>query len=443
MNADALWSYNEVVLGGEYDIAEVNQVRTVMDLGANQGAFAIWALSRWPGCHVTCFEPVPETFATLKKNLGHRGDVALIEAAVTDITPAKMRRWIDNCSTASLHDLGETRGEEFEVPTWSPSSLPPADFLKIDTEGCEVEIIRGYLATHKPKAIALEWHREKDRDELVAFLNSQGYTVNATPTAIHENTFEQYLGILKAVMNPEPDPTSKINLHLCVPYYGGQVYTAFEQCRAEAEREGLLHSISYNSDSLVSRSRNVLTQRFLDSTSTHLLFIDCDIVFQTGHLRAIMRALAAGHQVVGGVYPLKQRELKWCLNAMEGEQARPDGLLRVKYLGTGFLAIERSVFYRLAAAHPELIYASDENESPTKEAGGRQRTLHDFWSVGVFRQSGETVGRYLSEDWYFCQRCNDLGIPVWAHTGVKLKHLGLTAYPIDSETQNTALPSPQ
>src|SRR5215510_10920451 len=30
------------------------------------GSFAAWALQRWPGCHVHCYEPLPDTFALLK-----------------------------------------------------------------------------------------------------------------------------------------------------------------------------------------------------------------------------------------------------------------------------------------------------------------------------------------------------------------------------------------
>jgi FkbM family methyltransferase len=39
----------------------------ILDIGANVGSFAAWALKRWPGAHVYCYEPLPNNFALLKK----------------------------------------------------------------------------------------------------------------------------------------------------------------------------------------------------------------------------------------------------------------------------------------------------------------------------------------------------------------------------------------
>lgn len=224
----------------------------------------------------------------------------------------------------------------------------------------------------------------------------------------------------------------EVKLHLCIPNYGGQIFTQFEASRAVCERDGLWHSLSYVSDSLVSRSRNTLTQRFLDSASTHLMFIDSDIVFKPADVRAISEQLAQGKEIVGGLYPFKQRKLGWVLNALPGEEPDASGMMKVKYLGTGFLAVARDVFYRMAAAFPEIRYQTDENEGINLTNGGQLRTLHDFWSVGVCE------GRYLSEDWYFCHRAAQLGIPIWANTNVKVGHLGLIQYPLE-EVANSAV----
>lgn len=228
---------------------------------------------------------------------------------------------------------------------------------------------------------------------------------------------------------------SEAKIHLCVPNYGGQIYTQFEHSRAVCEREGLWHAMSYVSDSLVSRSRNTLTQRFLDSASTHLMFIDADIVFKPDDIRKIKAQLEAGKEIVGGLYPFKQRQLGYVLNGIPGQDPGEDGLMKVRYLGTGFLAVARDVFYRMATAFPHIRYQSDENEGINQTNGGQLRILHDFWSVGVHE------GRYLSEDWFFCERANQLGITVWAHTHVRVGHLGLIQYPLEEPVaKNAPLP---
>jgi FkbM family methyltransferase len=58
------------VLGGEYEVPYRATRPVILDVGANVGSFAAWALKRWPGAHVHCYEPLPENFALLKKNLG-------------------------------------------------------------------------------------------------------------------------------------------------------------------------------------------------------------------------------------------------------------------------------------------------------------------------------------------------------------------------------------
>lgn len=235
-----------------------------------------------------------------------------------------------------------------------------------------------------------------------------------------------------------------VSLHLCVPHYGGQVFAAFEHSRGACERAGLWAGMSYVADSLVTRARNVLTQRFLDSEHSHLMWVDSDLVFTPDDVRRIIAALEGGAQIVGGMYPLKQPQLSWCLNEMPGETVRENGLQRVKYIGTGFMAIERSVFYRMACAFPEIAYHTDCNEGLTSNNGGMPRCVHDFWSVGVYRPPGQVggCGRYLSEDWYFCQRAELLDIPVFAHTAVKLKHIGLIAYPLDAGALAKPAPAP-
>jgi tRNA1(Val) A37 N6-methylase TrmN6 len=57
------------VLAGEYDYGFSGRGLTVLDIGANVGAFSIWADMRWPGSTIYAYEPHPGTFAMLERNL--------------------------------------------------------------------------------------------------------------------------------------------------------------------------------------------------------------------------------------------------------------------------------------------------------------------------------------------------------------------------------------
>jgi hypothetical protein len=53
----------------------------------------------------------------------------------------------------------------------------------------------------------------------------------------------------------------------------------------------------------------------------------------------------------------------------------------------------------------------------------------DFFSVGVRFDSELKRKRFLSEDWYFCQRWRELGGKVLMHTKTSCNHIGTYNYP--------------
>lgn len=175
-------------------------------------------------------------------------------------------------------------------------------------------------------------------------------------------------------------------------------------------------------DSLVSRARNTITANFLATDATHLLWLDSDLVFSPEHVK---RLVSHDKDIVGGFYPKKQEgPLRWVCNAYPQPQpVQPDGLQRIRYAGTGFMVIRRQVFERMIATYGDALrYRADES--------GREE--YDFWSVGV-HQFEDGSRRYLSEDWFFCQRWLDLGGEIWGDTKVVIKHTGAITFPLASQ----------
>jgi hypothetical protein len=175
-------------------------------------------------------------------------------------------------------------------------------------------------------------------------------------------------------------------------------------------------------DSLVSRARNALTADFLASDCTHLLFIDSDLIFSA---EQIDRLLAHDLPIVGGFYPKKQQgDLAWVCNA-HVDFPPPDerGLQSLRYIGTGFLLVKREVFDLMIITYrKEIEYVAD----------GTGRTEHDLWPVGV-HAAKDGGRRYLSEDWFFCQRALDLGYQVYGDPRVILKHIGSSIFPLATQ----------
>ena len=228
----------------------------------------------------------------------------------------------------------------------------------------------------------------------------------------------------RALRKPYLRPELKdLKLFIGLPIYA-QVPTFFLQCLLNYQKHEPVETVIHIAQGDgVARSRNALTAEFLKSDCTHLLFIDSDLIFSADH---VARLLSHRVDIVGGFYPKKQDgKLEWVINTLPAPMPTPtaEGLQAVKYIGTGFMLIARGVFERMMKAHPEIEFIEDY---------GLRTKAWDFWSMGVYRENDGT-GRYLSEDWYFCQRWLDLGGTIYGDTGVAIKHVGPVIFPLKSQ----------
>lgn len=110
----------------------------------------------------------------------------------------------------------------------------------------------------------------------------------------------------------------------------------------------------------VARSRNQLSADFLASGCTHLLFIDCDLIFSAEH---VARIVSHDVPLVGGLYPKKQDVPglpEWVLNSLPNTAPDEHGLQEVRYIGTGFMCIRRDVFEMILLQYrPGIEFTAD------------------------------------------------------------------------------------
>lgn len=132
----------------------VTQGDIFVDIGASIGYFSLQiAKNIGKEGHVYAFEPAPERFATLKKNININdcNNITPINAAVTDKN--------DNVSIIERGDSSQVvQGVRLEQKL---ETSP--DIIKIDTEGHELKTLRGmenYLREHKTDIIC-ELHPNK------------------------------------------------------------------------------------------------------------------------------------------------------------------------------------------------------------------------------------------------------------------------------------------
>ena len=116
-------------------------------------------------------------------------------------------------------------------------------------------------------------------------------------------------------------------VHICMPCYGGQLtestFMSFIKWANTARQLGIDWTVeTMTNESLISRARNTLTAKFLNTEgSTHLMFIDADIGWEPWHLLVL---LDAQKDVIGGLYPMKSLPVKWCVNGIPGQAEDPN-----------------------------------------------------------------------------------------------------------------------
>ncbi|WP_439816815.1 hypothetical protein [Zavarzinia sp. CC-PAN008] len=239
--------------------------------------------------------------------------------------------------------------------------------------------------------------------------------------------------------------TLRPHVMIATPCFGGLVTQSYMQCVIALMQAAPLSGFDVSlamlgNDALITRARNTLVAQFLDvPQATHLMFIDADIAFEHDH---VGRLLAAGKDVIGGMYPLKV--IDWSVHAMkrvsggepletapylyvgkpaEGAEARREGpFITATYVGTGFVLIARAAIERMIAAYPETRYAEIQAHPIPK------RTGQDHYALFDCLIEPET-GIYLSEDFAFCRRWRAIGGEVWLDTQGKLTHIGPVNFP--------------
>ncbi len=140
-------------------LALAKEVKTVIDVGANTGLFALLAAKANPTSRVWAFEPVPFIHAMLRANiqLNEVHNLEALQAAVADFV-GESTFYITRTSTGIPTDSSSCQGfrsdvEAVRLPTLTldehmrRAQIARLDLLKIDAEAAEAKVVRGALRT--------------------------------------------------------------------------------------------------------------------------------------------------------------------------------------------------------------------------------------------------------------------------------------------------------
>jgi FkbM family methyltransferase len=152
------------------DIARLSErrgfpVNCVFDVGANVGQTSLMVLEHFPNAEVYAFEPHPDTFEKLAAGLKGRRAQAFNIALSDKSGKAELFVYDDEDSINSLTPtatyavrFGKTaKSISIQVSTvdefCSSHGIGTIDVLKVDTEGCDLEVLKGAVEKFKSRKI--------------------------------------------------------------------------------------------------------------------------------------------------------------------------------------------------------------------------------------------------------------------------------------------------
>ena len=239
-------------------------------------------------------------------------------------------------------------------------------------------------------------------------------------------------------------------LFVATPMYGGQCAGMFAKSCADLSALCTHHGIPLQfyflfNESLITRARNYCADEFMRSESGHLMFIDSDIGFNPQDVIALMAMQVMDpekYDIVGGPYPKKCISWEKIKTAVDKGVADEDPNILERYvgdyvfnpknntgsiaigepcevleIGTGFMMVTKEAMQKFADFYTEYTYRPDHVRTAAFDGS---REIMMYFQAEVDPKSK----RYLSEDYWFCQKAQEAGLKTWFCPWMKMQHVG-------------------
>jgi len=199
-----IWSVKETLLDRFYEKygTPVQDGWNILDIGGGIGEFTIFAAAGQPAARVAAFEPFPESFQLLKKNLalnglGHvqiftdaigaqNGQISLdISGGEPLMIQSGQQETLKSSNTISVNCI--TLENALDRLAFSTCHL-----LKLDCEGAEYQILMDAApqVLERIQRIVMEYHDnpgQRTHKDLEVYLASQGFQVKSVPNVVHNH----------------------------------------------------------------------------------------------------------------------------------------------------------------------------------------------------------------------------------------------------------------
>ena len=228
------------------------------------------------------------------------------------------------------------------------------------------------------------------------------------------------------------------SVFLSTPCYGGLCLEGYAESLIRLQRTCAENGIEIvldttENESLVHRARNLSIARFLlENKQDFFMFIDADIHFDPS---SVVRLIKSGHDIAVAAYPKKAVMWEQTEDAIKkGDTRDPSRMssslvLNFKYQNTplvngfaevldgptGFMLIKREVIQKMYDHYRPTLACVNVHQN--------RGTLTDYVAIFDCMIDPESK-RYLSEDYAFCRRWQQMGGKIYADCMTTLGHIG-------------------
>jgi FkbM family methyltransferase len=177
-----------IFLRQEYAFVASTATPVIVDAGANIGLATLFFKHRYPDARVIAFEPEPEAFELLRRNVedNRLTDVRLMDCALGETDGlVRLQGNPTGLGTTTLDGVWDSPKTDLTVEVKRLSSFleTPVDMLKLDVEGAEHAILHDLVAASKLELVRemlVEYHHNITAEEgtlgrLLTLLEDNGF----------------------------------------------------------------------------------------------------------------------------------------------------------------------------------------------------------------------------------------------------------------------------
>lgn len=191
---ELLHSYKEIFNAEIYRFQSGKQSPLIFDCGSNIGLSVLYFKKIFPPSQIIAFEPDSNNFSILKRNIesNQLNNIQLNQAAVW-INDEEISFKVNESEASHILKADSCNKVKAIRLKTLLNAHPEIDFLKMDIEGAEAEVIEDCKdVLHKVKNLFLEYHgkvNETDKlNQLLAIMKNNGFRVyirNAADNLTH------------------------------------------------------------------------------------------------------------------------------------------------------------------------------------------------------------------------------------------------------------------